>query len=272
MEQTIKIIRTNLKGFELLLFDAAIENLREESNILNFNNFAYTIRELIGNIMDRLAPDDEVKSAPWYESVKNENDRIVITRKQRLKYAIQKWFLDDYAENILHLKLDAYFKDFTCIFNALHKYTHIREDTFNVAPVDKTKMSLRILDNLLWLINILNNAQSEIINSTIELAKNEFGKKLNADYYGVLVLTYGKGNDKRYLIEKIAIKGENDTILNVEATGFLFIVDPQENDPYKYKEMKPFFSELDVNYKNKEGIIKIERGSITIDSNTISLN
>ena len=113
MEQTINIIKQNLQGFELQLFEAAINNLNDDTNILSANNFAYSIRELIGNILERLAHDDDVKGAPWYIPEKNQYDEIVITRRQRIKYAVQKWFLDDYAKEILHITLDDYFRDFS---------------------------------------------------------------------------------------------------------------------------------------------------------------
>ena len=273
MEQTIDIIRENLKGFELQLFDAAINNLKDDTNILSANNFAFSIRELIRNMLERLAPDNEVTDAPWYKPEKNQNGEVVITRRQRIKYAVQKWFLDDFAKDKLHIALDDYFKDFSKNFAELNKYTHITENTFNIAPCDKTMLSLRILGNLLWFINMVNDAQSEIINRTIDLVDKELSKAFLANHLGTIALTYGSENNIRFLIHDFSISKNSNEILYVKATGYIYVVDPLNDDSYEYKEKKPFVSELEVNYKNKEGVVKIEKGNINIDSGeTIELS
>ena len=54
-------------GFEQELFLAAIANVDDTSNKLRLNNFAYSMRELIRVVLERLAPDEEVVNAPWFE-------------------------------------------------------------------------------------------------------------------------------------------------------------------------------------------------------------
>ena len=75
-------------GFEQELFLAAIANVDDTSNKLRLNNFAYSMRELIRVVLERLAPDEEVVNAPWFESNDKEHTNKV-TRSQRIKYAIQ---------------------------------------------------------------------------------------------------------------------------------------------------------------------------------------
>lgn len=269
MEETIRIIKENLQGFELRLFEAVIVNLKEDDNVLSANNFAYSIRELLRSMLERLAPDNEVEGAPWYKPETNQYGEVVITRRQRIKYAVQKWFLDDYARDKFHIVLDDYFKDFSKNFAELNKYTHITEETFNIEPCDKTMLALKILGNLFWFIISIKEAQSEIINKTIDLVDKELSEQFLANHLGAIFLTYGNENDKRFLIQEITITKKSDEILYVKTTGFLYIVELQNVNPYEYKEKKPFVSELEVNYKNKEGIVKIERGNINIDSQGI---
>ncbi|UKK57921.1 hypothetical protein [Prevotella communis] len=270
MEQTINLIRQSLQGFELRLFDAAIANLQEDNNVLSANNFAYSIRELIRHILKRLAPDDDVKGAPWYEEEKNQYGEVVITRRQRIKYAVQKWFSDDYARENLKISLDDFLKDFGKNFSSLNNFTHIEEQTFNVEPVDKTMLAHGILGNLLWFIITINDARDQITNSTLELVDKELAEHFLADHIGALVLFFGKENKKRFCIEDITIRRMDDEIIKVSVKGTIFIVDPLCPDPLEYKERKPFVSEMDVNYKNKEGIVKIERGNINIDSQGVT--
>ena len=50
--------------FEKQLFHAALANLEDSKNPIRFNNFAYATRELVRQILSRLAPDDEVFKSP----------------------------------------------------------------------------------------------------------------------------------------------------------------------------------------------------------------
>ena len=60
------------------------------------------MRELIRVVLERLAPDEEVVNAPWFESNYKEHTNKV-TRSQRIKYAIQGWLSDDYVTNTLRI-------------------------------------------------------------------------------------------------------------------------------------------------------------------------
>ena len=77
--------------FEHDLCDAAFDNLNVK-NRLRFNNFAYSIRVLTRHILYRLAPDVDIKCCSWYKPTKNENGKVVITRADRINYAIYGGF------------------------------------------------------------------------------------------------------------------------------------------------------------------------------------
>lgn len=90
--------------FEHDLCDAAFDNLNVK-NRLRFNNFAYSIRELTRHILYRLAPDVDIKCCSWYKPTKNENGKVVITRADRINYAIYGGF-DNNALFAMGLKDD----------------------------------------------------------------------------------------------------------------------------------------------------------------------
>lgn len=90
--------------FEHDLCDAAFDNLNVK-NRLRFNNFAYSIRELTRHILYRLAPDVDIKCCSWYKPTKNENGKVVITRADRINYAIYGGF-DNNALSAMGLKDD----------------------------------------------------------------------------------------------------------------------------------------------------------------------
>src|SRR5690606_23073216 len=91
-------------GFERPLFEAAIANLQTEDSPLQFNNFAYAMREVVRHVLGRLAPDAEVRRCQWY---RNETERENgISRKQRAYYAVQGGLSDVYVKGTLNLELD----------------------------------------------------------------------------------------------------------------------------------------------------------------------
>jgi len=75
------------------LFEAAINNLLDIHNRLRFNNFSYAMRELLGHILKRLAPDECVKKCVWYTPPASERE---VVRSRRIKYAIQKGLSDNF--------------------------------------------------------------------------------------------------------------------------------------------------------------------------------
>lgn len=71
--------------FEKDLFEASLKNLEDKSNKLRFNNFSYSIRELLRHILHNLAPDNEIISCSWY---KNETGTPgIISRGERVRHA-----------------------------------------------------------------------------------------------------------------------------------------------------------------------------------------
>ncbi len=53
-------------GFETDFLDASVAYMQNSKDKLAFNSFAYSMRELIRNILERLAPDANIKRCSWY--------------------------------------------------------------------------------------------------------------------------------------------------------------------------------------------------------------
>ena len=134
-------------GFEQELFLAAIANVDDTSNKLRLNNFAYSMRELIRVVLERLAPNEEVVNAPWFQPNDKEHPNKV-TRSQRIKYAIQGWLSDDYVTNTLRIDHQDNDKELRKNIDELSKYTHVTESTFNIEPVKITELALGVLCNV----------------------------------------------------------------------------------------------------------------------------
>lgn len=92
-------------------------------NPVRGHNFAATLRELIGHLLHKLAPDELVTKAPWY---KTEADKP--TRRQRATFAVQGGMSDKMVES-LGLDITDMRNALIGAVDELSKYTHVRADT-----------------------------------------------------------------------------------------------------------------------------------------------
>lgn len=149
--------------FEHDLCDAAFDNLKVK-NRLRFNNFAYSIRELTRHILYRLAPDVDIKCCSWYKPTKNENGKVVITRADRINYAIYGGF-DNNALSAMGLKddIDKARKNLLSTIDSLSKYTHINEDTFDVSDSDTERSVNHVVDSFNEFVNCMAIIRRQVI-------------------------------------------------------------------------------------------------------------
>lgn len=145
MKEDIKEILES--EFEKKLFDAAIQNLNEIENKLRYNNFAYSIRELSRHFLHRLSPDKNVKACDWFE-IQTQNEKP--TRTQRIKYAIQGGIPDEILKKLDFdvEELNEEIKSIKKTIDALSKYTHINEDTFNLEENQVEEKSQNVFKEL----------------------------------------------------------------------------------------------------------------------------
>lgn len=131
-EQLAELIAGDLaEGFERELFQASLEFVRSGDSPLRFNAFAFSLRELLRHVRERLAPIEHVKAAPWFKQDPNiEEGRV--TRRQGWMYAIQKKLAADFVLETLGIDLTETLADIKDSENELSKLTHVNPPTFNL--------------------------------------------------------------------------------------------------------------------------------------------
>lgn len=152
-----------LDGFEKELLDAAFVNLSHEG-ALRFNNFSYALRELTRHLLHRLAPGNEVEACVWFKT--DPTSKTGITRKHRIKYAIQGGLSDKYVEKkLLVTDVDDNSDELVKIINLLSEYTHIEEGTFNSNISDVENNAEQCLEAIIRFIQLINETKSEVISA-----------------------------------------------------------------------------------------------------------
>lgn len=88
-------IEQSLSLFQKDIFAAVIKSFEQLDNPLRVNNFATGLRELSRILLYDLAPEKDIKACCWYEEEKNKDGAVIITRAQRIKYAVHAGLPED---------------------------------------------------------------------------------------------------------------------------------------------------------------------------------
>jgi len=207
-------------SFEKTLFEEAINNLKSNSRI-RFSNFSYVMRELLDNILNRLAVDDEVIQAPWYFA---EQTKRIVTRRQRLKYIIQGHYNDFYFTSLININIDSEIDKLNrLISKILSKHTHITEKTLNYTDVDIEKMLTEFETTIDDFINIIDTLKTTIsANLTDFIAEYVDDAFLNETFDDLDILSTHT-EVKNWYVEDINSININNNVISGIISGTVFV-------------------------------------------------
>lgn len=198
-----KILQTQ---FEKELAKASLDQLKEANNKLRLNNFAYSIRELSRHILVRLAPDEQVRQSPWF-SIADKNKPDMITRQQRMKFAIQRSLSDEYVEDVLGLDLSETIKDLKNSIDILSKYTHVNQDTFNCNPSEVDAISNEVAKSFIDFFDEITQCREMIVNLLEDSINEELVKKLFGETINEIDCLATHHEIEKYSISSIKLTG-----------------------------------------------------------------
>lgn len=174
-------------GFQQKLLDASLNILKQENNPLKINNFACSIRELSRHILGTLAPDNKIKECDWFEQQYNNENVPIITRRQRIQYAIQKKLPTSYVSKHIPNFVDL-IKNVNDTINNLSKYTHIEENIFGISPEDEKNLAVEILDSFIKF--------KETIDCNTKRFNEDIEKSIDVALYNYVCMQYIEQLDK----------------------------------------------------------------------------
>lgn len=270
MDKIIFAIKGHLTTkFEQNLFDAAIANLKDTSNVLHLNNFAYSMRELTRHFLARLAPDTEVRNAPWF--VQDPKDPKLITRDQRIRYAIQGWIKDEYAQDELKLDVDEISSNLRKSINDLSKYTHIEPSSFNVPEPTVFDVSMNILEDSLNFFMEIKEAQARVFKAVCDCVDEEMLSQFYIETQQSLDSIASHYEIEHYMVNSIQQTGQNDSNIYMSASGSVHVRlqygsngDVKRDLGYVTHMDFPFTSTFTVSYKNQKGDVHLEDCNMNI--------
>ena len=202
----LSINKTLIKTqFEQELCEAAFYNLQTKSK-LRFNNFAYSIRELSRHILHRLAPSNDVQRCSWYKPTKNEKGVIVITRADRINYAIYGGF-DNNALSAMELNgyIDNARKNLLASIDSLSKYTHINKDTFDISDSETSELVNNVIDSFNGFVDCMNDIRQQVVSRLDAEINHEILMATIYETYDDIDILSTHSSIENYCIDRIAV-------------------------------------------------------------------
>lgn len=270
-QQILPYLKT---GFEKELLEAALYNLGEADNKLRLNNFAYAARELTRHFLERLAPNNEVRKTPWFK-IANPEKPEMITREQRIKYAVQGYLSDEFREKVLGLDLQEVSKNLRKSINDLSKYTHVNMDTFDVDDTTIVDTSYNIMEDTLRFFMTINEAQVLVGNAVDACIDEEMISQFYVETQDVIDILATHHEVLSYMVTEINQLAKDDETITMEACGVVNVRlqygsdgDMRRGDGCEMDIQLPFTSEFVASYKNQEGDIHIVSAEVNVDNDS----
>jgi len=178
------------------------------------------MRELVLQIIDRRAPNDEVKKASWYEV---ESEQFSVTRRQKLKYCAQGFLSDGYLTDDALEDLNASISEYLKEFRFFNKYTHITEKHYKTCPktfyrnmkfiVQRSTEVIKELDSLenLVLTSIPDSLQEKLFHKVID----SFPEQLSILASNVVV--------EQVLPEELEVEYMDENGIIVDVSGTVYV-------------------------------------------------
>ena len=261
-----------LDGFEKELLDSAFVNLLTP-NPLRLNNFAYALRELTRHVLHRLAPDDELQQCQWFFPDKTSSTGI--TRKHRIKFAIQGGLSDFYVKKKLCIdEIEEVSSELIVIINRLSGFTHIEEATFKSSIEDTERTADECLSATLDFVNKIDELRVEVADKLFDDINDVLIDRINSES----VVELMELSTHQYIEE---ITAENISVVKIGVSSMEMHVDGRIGATLMYGSSSdrrkgdgveipisfPVYSEMEVLFKQPLGsAINLNQFSVDISS------
>ncbi len=188
------------------VFQAALEDFDGSDSPLRVNNLATALRELIRLVLRDLAPDADIKACCWYQPELDKNGNEIITRSQRIQYAVQGGLPADFVENALQIDVKSTKKDFSNLNGELSKLTHIEEKTFDIGDHEAQVFAEEALDIFGRLFETVNDCRASTQSAFEDYARSAVSDELADNVQSALDQLATHHNISQVNVEDVSIE------------------------------------------------------------------
>jgi hypothetical protein len=201
------------------VFEAALKDFDRSDSPLRVNNLATALRELIRLVLRDLAPDASIKACCWYEPELDQNGKEIITRSQRVQYAVQGGLPTDFVENTLHIDVKGTKKDFSHLTGDLSKLTHIEEKTFDIPDQEAQLFAEEALDIFGRLFETVSDCQALTQSAFEDYARDAVSDELTENVQNALDQLATHHNISQVNVEDVSVEIVNLAKIKLSVSG-----------------------------------------------------
>jgi hypothetical protein len=180
-------LRERLSKYSMHLQDilkGALQSYQDAGNKLRFTNAGNALRELLREFLVDVAPDNEVKKAPWF--VPEKTSKNGVTRRHRLDYAIFK--------NLTHEKFPGSFAgqaDETATkllkdIDGLSELVHVTEDVLQKDYTEAAPLFASVMQRFLNLISAIETSRMLVDQDIAVEIQSHFDDIFTSEFFDAL--------------------------------------------------------------------------------------
>jgi hypothetical protein len=163
LSKTARVSKRLTSQFQRDIFAAALKSFEQLDNPLRVNNFATGLRELSRILLAELAPNESVRACVWYTEALNKDGAVVITRAQRVQYAVQAGLPEDFVKNTLQVDVKATIDEFTQLIKHFNELTHITESAFGTSKTAAKALANQSLEFFISLFETIDECRQQVL-------------------------------------------------------------------------------------------------------------
>jgi hypothetical protein len=268
-EEICKPVAHIMDAFENRLLSDCLKKLDDHEDDLRFNSFGGPFRELIRNILERLAPDDEVKQCSWFVM-----DGDKITRKQRVIYAIKGGLDDQFIKDELEIDVSQATAKLRKVIDDLNRLTHINASYYDRKPAAALLMVTEAISFLVGVLTGIEDTRLRIIKAYEDRLHDLITSAVIGDVINEIDTLATHYFIDGVLVEEIHIVEINSLIIKITVSGSIDVVHQYGSDgdlsrgngaemestyPYKVKTSANVANPLDIEIETED--IRVDNSS-----------
>ena len=133
-----------------IILRGALKSYRDAGNSLRFVIAGTALRELLREFLAAVAPDEDVKNAPWFQADKTSKSGV--TRRHRIDYAIFKNLTLDKFPKTFSEQADEIASQLLKHIGELSALTHVTEDVLGKSYTDAAPLLASVMQQFILLV------------------------------------------------------------------------------------------------------------------------
>jgi len=162
----------------------ALESYRDSSNPARFVNTGNLLRELLREFLEILAPDEEVRKAPWFKP--DETSKNGVTRRHRIDYAVFGNLAKDKFPKSFAVQAEDIASALLKDIGRLSSLTHVTEEVLEKTYTETAPLFAEVMQRFLLLVSAIETSKMLIEQDIAAEIRSHLDDIFTSDFFDEL--------------------------------------------------------------------------------------